>query len=211
MPLRSQDADARHARLCSQPFPDFARSVGMAALKWLLCGYGYDLTAQDVANALNHTLEAARNEGSEAGTIRSIQQLIEQHPGADPPSLHRCTEGSIMRPNLPREIGRPRKSSDGGFRLHRPPLNQGVDVYLLIYKSGPYPYPGTAAYNIAGHVRWMRYRVNASDAGLPGDRRGSEPCSRSSDAEAEVPAAIKREPGPGCALARWSKDTSGAE
>ena len=55
----------------------------MAALKWLLCGYGYDLTAQDVANALNHTLEAARNEGSEAGTMRSIQQLIEQHPGAD--------------------------------------------------------------------------------------------------------------------------------
>jgi len=63
--------------------PDFARSVGMAALKWLLCGYGYDLTAQDVANALNHTLEAARNEGSEADTMLSIQQLIEQHPGAD--------------------------------------------------------------------------------------------------------------------------------
>jgi hypothetical protein len=63
--------------------PEFARSVGLAALKWLLCGYGYDLTAQDVVDALNHTLEAARNNGSEADTMRTIQWLVDQSPGAD--------------------------------------------------------------------------------------------------------------------------------
>jgi hypothetical protein len=63
--------------------PEFARSVGLAALKWLLCGYGYDLTAQDVVDALNHTLEAAQNNGSEADTLRTIQWFIDQYPGAD--------------------------------------------------------------------------------------------------------------------------------
>ena len=63
--------------------PEFARAVGLAALKWLLSGYGYDLTTRDVVDALDHTLEAARNNGSEADTLCTIQRLVDQHQSAD--------------------------------------------------------------------------------------------------------------------------------
>ncbi len=73
----------RAARDFAASKPEFARSVGLAALQWVLSGYGYELTAQDAIDALNHTLEAARHNGTEADTVRRIQLLIEQHPGAD--------------------------------------------------------------------------------------------------------------------------------
>lgn len=73
----------RAARDFSVSKPDFARAVGLAALRWLLSGYGYDLTARDAADAFNHTFEAARRHGAEANTVRMVQLLIEQHPGAD--------------------------------------------------------------------------------------------------------------------------------
>ena len=63
--------------------PEFARAVGLAALKWLLSGYGYDLTTLDVIDALDHTLEAARNYGSEIDTLCTIQRLVDQHRGGD--------------------------------------------------------------------------------------------------------------------------------
>jgi hypothetical protein len=54
----------RAARDFAASKPEFARSVGLAALQWLLCGYGYELTAEDVVDALSHTLEAARHNGT---------------------------------------------------------------------------------------------------------------------------------------------------
>jgi hypothetical protein len=72
----------RAARDFAASKPDFARSVGLAALQWLLCGYGYELT-RDVVDALSHTLEAARHNGTEADTVRRIQLLVDQHPRAD--------------------------------------------------------------------------------------------------------------------------------
>jgi hypothetical protein len=73
----------RAARDFAASKPEFARSVGLAALQWLLRGYGYELTAQDVVDALNHTMEAARHNGTEAGTVRMIQLLVDQHPRAE--------------------------------------------------------------------------------------------------------------------------------
>ena len=73
----------RAARDFAASKPEFARSVGLAALQWLLCGYGYELTARDVVDALNHTLEAARHDGTEADTVRRIQLLVDQHPRAE--------------------------------------------------------------------------------------------------------------------------------
>jgi hypothetical protein len=73
----------RAARDFAASKPEFARSVGLAALEWLLCGYGYELTAQDVVDALNHTLEAARHNGTEADTVRRIQLLVDQHSRAE--------------------------------------------------------------------------------------------------------------------------------
>ncbi len=74
--------------------PEFARAVGLAALKWLLRGYGYDLTTLDVVAALNHTLEAARNNGSEADTLCTIQRLVVEYQGADP------TTAALLRRKL---------------------------------------------------------------------------------------------------------------
>jgi hypothetical protein len=74
----------RAARDFAASKPEFARSVGLAALQWVLCGYGYELTAQDVVNALNHTLEAARHNGTGADTVRRIQLPVDQHPRAEP-------------------------------------------------------------------------------------------------------------------------------
>jgi len=73
----------RAARDFAASEPDFACSVGLAALQWALRGYGYELTAQDAVDALRHTMEAARHNGTEADTVRSIQLLVDQHPTAD--------------------------------------------------------------------------------------------------------------------------------
>ena len=73
----------RAARDFAASMPDFARSVGLSALQWLLRGHGYDLTAQDVVDAFSHTLEAARHNGTEADTVRRIQLLVDQHPRAE--------------------------------------------------------------------------------------------------------------------------------
>jgi hypothetical protein len=73
----------RAARDFAASKPEFAHSVGLAALQWLLCGYGYELTTRDVVDALSHTLQAARHNGTEADAVRSIQLLVDQHPRAD--------------------------------------------------------------------------------------------------------------------------------
>ena len=77
----------RAARDFSASKPDFASAAGLAALRWLLSGYGYELTARDVVDALNHTLEAARYHGTEANIVRMIQLLVDQHPTADHTSI----------------------------------------------------------------------------------------------------------------------------
>jgi hypothetical protein len=84
----------RAARDLAASEPEFARSVGLAAIQWLLRGYGHDLTARDVVDALNHTLEATRHSGAEADTVRSIQLLVDQHPAAD------CSIVALLRRRL---------------------------------------------------------------------------------------------------------------
>ena len=44
----------------------------MAALRWLVEGYGYDVTSLDVRDAYTHTMQAAEN----AGCIDQTQQRI---------------------------------------------------------------------------------------------------------------------------------------
>ena len=87
----------RAARNFAASKPDFARSVGLAALQSLLCGYGYELTALDVVDALSHTLEAARHNGTEADTVRRIQLLVDQHPRAERTSSHCCCAEGLTR------------------------------------------------------------------------------------------------------------------
>ncbi len=43
--------------------PAFALEVGLAALRWLGEGYGYEITADDVWAAYSHTIRAAERLG----------------------------------------------------------------------------------------------------------------------------------------------------
>jgi hypothetical protein len=53
----------RAARDFADTKPTFATEIGLAALAWLADGYGYEITAADVAAAHNATVKAARNTG----------------------------------------------------------------------------------------------------------------------------------------------------
>ena len=53
----------RAARDFARTNPAFAVEAGLAALRWLVRGYGYEITAVDVRAAYSHTLTAAANAG----------------------------------------------------------------------------------------------------------------------------------------------------
>lgn len=53
-----------------------ALEAGMAALRWLVAGYGYEITGLDVLNAAAHTMKAARNAGCVEQTQNRIRDLV---------------------------------------------------------------------------------------------------------------------------------------
>ncbi len=61
----------RAARDFAQTQPAFAVEAGVAALRWLVRGFGHEITAVDVRAAYSHTLTAAANAGvPDAARIR---------------------------------------------------------------------------------------------------------------------------------------------
>ncbi len=66
----------RAARDREETDPRFALEAGMAALRWLVEGYGYEVTSLDVWAAYNHTMKAAENAGSRAETLGRIRRLV---------------------------------------------------------------------------------------------------------------------------------------
>jgi tetratricopeptide (TPR) repeat protein len=66
----------RAARDLAAEEPRFAVEAGIAALRWLVEGYGYDITGLDVRAAYNHTMKAARNIGRENETLARIRELV---------------------------------------------------------------------------------------------------------------------------------------
>jgi tetratricopeptide (TPR) repeat protein len=59
----------------------FALQSGLAALRWLIEGYGYDVTSLDVRKAFEVTLQAADLAGRRDETMKRIRQLV-AHGGA---------------------------------------------------------------------------------------------------------------------------------
>ena len=57
--------------------PAFAVEAGMAALRWLCAGYGYEITSADIWAAYRHTMEAATNAGILQETRGRIQRLVQ--------------------------------------------------------------------------------------------------------------------------------------
>lgn len=60
--------------------PEFAVEAGLAALRWLAQGYGYEITGADVWDAYRHTMKAAEQAGR-GGEVRDrIRALIAGEP-----------------------------------------------------------------------------------------------------------------------------------
>lgn len=67
---------ARAARDFAEKNPVFALEAGMAALRWLSDGFGYEITSIDVLHACRFTLEAAGNAGRADETLLRIRELV---------------------------------------------------------------------------------------------------------------------------------------
>ena len=88
----------RAARDFAETNPTFALEAGVAAIRWLAQGHGYEVTALDVRSAPAHTMHAARRAGRRAGREDEIRRLI-RHYVAD--GLRR----EFMTAVLGRELG----------------------------------------------------------------------------------------------------------
>jgi len=66
----------RAARDFADKNPAFALEAGVAALRWLVEGYGYEITSIDVLNAYSFTMKAAENAGPVEETRNRIRGLV---------------------------------------------------------------------------------------------------------------------------------------
>jgi hypothetical protein len=66
----------RAARDLAETEPRFAVEAGVAALRWLVEGYGYEITGLDVQTAYDYTLKAAANAECEDKTLERIRSLV---------------------------------------------------------------------------------------------------------------------------------------
>ncbi|PIE17321.1 MAG: hypothetical protein CSA65_09285 [Proteobacteria bacterium] len=66
----------RAARDFEEKNPTFALEAGMAALRWLVEGYGYEITGADVLAAYSHTMKAAEHAGIVEETRARIRDLV---------------------------------------------------------------------------------------------------------------------------------------
>lgn len=66
----------RAARDMKDKDPHFALEAGIAALRWLIAGYGYDITGLDVLDPYRFALEAATNIGCLNDTKDRIRKMV---------------------------------------------------------------------------------------------------------------------------------------
>lgn len=52
------------------------RASDLAAIRWLVAGYGYEITSADVLAAYTHTLIAAERAGCRDETMEYIRKLV---------------------------------------------------------------------------------------------------------------------------------------
>lgn len=85
---------ARAARDFADREPTFAMEAGLAALRWLVRGHGYEITSLDVRSAYHDALKAAEHCGELERARASIRRLV----ATDSP-------GGFVRTVLGRELG----------------------------------------------------------------------------------------------------------
>ena len=65
----------RAAKEAAKERPGFSVEAGMAALRWICEGYGYEITSLDILDAYRYTMEAAANAGKGPETLERIRRL----------------------------------------------------------------------------------------------------------------------------------------
>lgn len=73
----------RAARDFEEKNPSFAVEAGMAALRWLVEGYGYEITGADVFAAYSHTMKSAEQAGVAIETHARIRTLVSRETFGD--------------------------------------------------------------------------------------------------------------------------------
>ena len=86
----------RAARDFAEKNPPFAVDAGLAALRWLVEGYGYEITGLDVLNAYSFTMRAGEHAGCASGTRQRICDLVAE------PTVGEAFVASVLRPHLGR-------------------------------------------------------------------------------------------------------------
>jgi hypothetical protein len=84
----------RAARDFAQVNPTFATEAGLAALRWLAAGHGYEITGLDVWAAYHETLSAATNAGVREETLGRIRACFEN------PAARRGFAAGVLGPTL---------------------------------------------------------------------------------------------------------------
>ena len=74
--------------------PSFALHCGFTALKWLVGGYGYEITSADVWEAYRRTMEAAGNLGEVEQTGKAIRDLVARETNGE------CFVTRVLRTEL---------------------------------------------------------------------------------------------------------------
>ena len=67
----------RAARDMASTNSRFAMKAGLAALRWLIAGYGYNITSMDVSAAYRYTMKAAANAGCVPAATTRLLELLE--------------------------------------------------------------------------------------------------------------------------------------
>ena len=86
----------RAAKEAASGRPEFAVEAGLAALRWICEGHGYEITSLDILDAYRYTMKAAANAGKEQETVERIRKLV----AAQTPSARFVAEA------IKRELGR---------------------------------------------------------------------------------------------------------
>lgn len=72
---------ARAARDFAQSQPEFALAAGLASLRWISLGHGYDITGLDVLDAYSSVMHAASEAGADATHVKArIRDLLASTP-----------------------------------------------------------------------------------------------------------------------------------
>ena len=73
----------RAAKEAAADHPEFAVEAGMAAIRWICEGYGYEITFGEILDAYRYAMEAAANAVKGPETLERIRRLVAaQTPGA---------------------------------------------------------------------------------------------------------------------------------